>query len=358
MSGNTSSESSTPKEGPASLREALSQSFEDFDKDEASKAAAVNDGDPTDDSQLVTDDDPEAAAAAPSEDDADDSSDDSQGDDDTVIQAPEHWSAEDQAAFNGMPREAQEYVLRREKQYEQGIQSKSEELKPLREAFGPYRDILKMRGVDEATAIRTWVAAQSALDTDPVNGLKMLISQFAPEVQSAVLAEFGRQASASDDDSDNFDTTEINKLRRELNQTKQYSQQLKTEHEVARQQEALKQVQDFREAKDDAGNLLHPFFEDAQGAMRGLLLSGEASTLEDAYEKAVWSVPGYREHVAKQQEASIKDAERRKREEAAARAKKTAKAVNGKGNVPPKPPKKGTLRDDLASAWDESVRGG
>lgn len=350
MSENTSTENPTEDAGPQSLREALQESFNELRAVETTEPEST-DAEPTElDAHPSTDEVQEAEYEVPSEAEA-------QGDDDEVIHAPEHWSAEDRETFEGLPSAAQQYLLKREKQYEQGIQQKAEELKPLKEAFGPYRDILKMRGVDEATAVRTWVAAQQMLDTDPVNGFRTLIQQFTPDVQRAITAQFGVTESADSEGDDYGSDPEVQKLRNELSQLKRQNSQQNTQYQQLRQQEALEQVRQFREAVGEDGKPLHPHFDEVSDEMRAYLSAGVVPDLKAAYERAVWSLPAYREEFAAKQRQDAEREAARRREEAAKKAKKTAKAVNGKGSVPPPAPKQRTLRDELAEAYKQSVRG-
>jgi hypothetical protein len=350
MSENTSTENHTEDAGPQSLREALQESFYELRAVDSAEPESTE-SEPTEiEAQTSTSEEQEAFEEVPPEAEA-------RGDDDEVIHAPEHWSAEDRETFNELPSAAKQYLLKREKQYEQGIQQKAEELKPLKEAFGPYRDILRMRGVDEATAVRTWVAAQQMLDTDPVNGFKMLIQQFGPDVQRAVAAQFGITEPDDSEGDDYRSDPEVRKLRQELLDLKRQNSQTTTQYQQLRQQEALEQVRQFREATGDDGKPLHPHFDEVADDMRALLSAGTVADLQAAYEKAVWSLPAYREEFAAKQRREAEREQARRREEAANKAKKTAKAVNGKGSVPPPPSKPKTLRDELAEAYKLSVRG-
>ena len=49
-----------------------------------------------------------------------------------------------------------------------------------------------------------------------------------------------------------------------------------------------KQIQDFADSKDDSGQLKHPFYQDVIADIYHLLANGSASSLEDAYEMAIW----------------------------------------------------------------------
>jgi len=49
-----------------------------------------------------------------------------------------------------------------------------------------------------------------------------------------------------------------------------------------------KQIQDFADSKDEAGQLKHPFYQDVVKDIYQLLKTGTATNLEDAYDMAVW----------------------------------------------------------------------
>ena len=167
-------------------------------------------------------------------------------------------------------------------------------------------------------------------------------------------AEFGH-VEPSDDKG--YSDPEVERLRRELNSLKGQNRQIETQYQTERQRQAYEQVQQFRDEQDADGNPAHPFFDDVQDKMRGLLMSGAAQDLQEAYEQAVWTNPKYRESFAEQQRKEAQREEAKRREEAAKRAKKTATSVKGKSSVPPPPKQNRTMLDDMLEAWDQSVKG-
>lgn len=353
MSENTSTQPNG--EGPSTLREALMAEFKAAAETEESTEDVVIDDVPTDDED-------DAAALEASEDEheagydvsADEESPDN---DEPVIQAPEHWSDEYKEAFQELPRAAQNAWLKREKEYEQGITKKSEELKSVEEAFGPYNQMLQMRGIDRPTAIRTWVAAQSALDANPVEGLKMLIQQMGPEVQAALAAEFGLSVDGVEDSGMELETPEIRALKKQLEQSKRQNQQLSVQQQTIAQRQAIAEVQAFRDEKDQDGNLTHPHFDSVRDHMTALFRSGYCNDLQTAYDKAVWSLPEFRETMTKKEREDARKQEEAKRRKAAAAAKKKAAKVEGSGSKPPPQAKDNTLRDDLLDNYRKSLRG-
>lgn len=62
-------------------------------------------------------------------------------------------------------------------------------------------------------------------------------------------------------------------------------------------------ISNFASAKDEEGNLLHPYFEIVKHEMFALLESGIAFDYESAYEKALWINPQTREQLLNKQES-------------------------------------------------------
>lgn len=336
-------EISSQEEGPASLREALLESYDESLGDEQTELESTE--------STPTDEITEPADSA--DDEAVEAQGDEPSDDETVIQAPEHWSDEDRAMFDELPSDAREYILKREKQYEKGIQEKSERLSEFEKVFEPYEPYLQMRGISKSQAMQIWIAAQRALDTDPVSAIRRLAETYGEEVVEQL---FGASEKTGSDEY-RFSDPELDRARNELKSEKRKLEEENYRLQSERQQQAVMEIQKFRSAVDDNGNPKYPFFDQSVGSMRALLASGEAVSLEDAYDKAVWLIPEFREEHEKTLLTRKQQEESKKREQAANKAKKVAKSVNGKGSKPPPPPKRSTLRDELASAYDASLRG-
>ena len=335
-------EISSQEDGPASLREALLEAYDEGTGDEQTELESTE--------STPTDEVTEPADSADEE--AVESQGEEPSDEETVIQAPEHWSDEDRAMFDELPGDAREYILKREKQYEKGIQEKSEKLSEFEKVFEPYEPYLQMRGVSKSQALQTWVAAQRALDTDPVSAIRRLAQGYGDDVVKKLFGD--PEKTGSDHYSHD---PELDQARSELKSERQRLEEENFRLQQERQQQAVMEIQKFRSAVNDSGKPKYPFFDQSIGNMRALLASGEAVSLEDAYDKAVWLVPEFREEHEKTLLTRKQQDEAKKRELAANKAKKAAKSVTGKGSKPPPPPRQTSLRDELAAAYDESLRG-
>ena len=125
------------------------------------------------------------------------------------------------------------------------------------------------------------------------------------------------------------------------------------EQSLANQQAYIRQQQtqtanqafeDFTNAKDDAGNLKHPHWEEVRSDMANLIQKGICTTLEDAYERAIWSNKDVREKMI----AAQAKAELDSKVAAADKAKEVAFSPKSKQTAPERDL---SLREELEAAF-------
>lgn len=257
------------------------------------------------------------------------------------IKAPEHWSAEDKEVFSGLDRNGQEFLLRRHKDMESAYNEKYEQIASVRKAFDPYRKHLQ--GIDEGQAVSYLLNTYFALRSNPKEGVKWLAGQLGVDLES-------QQTANSDDE---YLDPAVKQLRQELQETKTRLQQFEQYGQKQIQDKALEAIQEFQSQKDEAGNLKYPHFNDVQEAMVPFVQGG--ASLEDAYERAIWTVPQFRDsEIARRQEeatAKAKKEAEEARKAKAAKAKKAGRAVEGTGNVKPVAKAK-SIAEELAERMD------
>ena len=239
------------------------------------------------------------------------------------LELPEGWSDDHRELYSKLPEEARTLISEREKERNSSLQGKFREADELKKKFEryqsldrvlePYRERLHLNGVDEISFMQRLVAWNDFIERDPKAAIKRLSEAYKVDLNEP-----------------SFEDPQLKALNDELAALKQQlGQQESTTRET--EQSALRtEIESFRDAKDETGNLKHPHFDKVRNAMSGLLNSEVATDLEDAYEKAVYAIPELRDELvqAKIKEARAKDeAERRKK---AAEAKKAAVAVDGK----------------------------
>ena len=86
------------------------------------------------------------------------------------LDAPQHWSAADKERFNGMPRDAQEYVLERDKSMTADYTRKTQDVAQIRQAYeplhhvlNPMRQALQQAGISEAEYVARLIQADRNL---------------------------------------------------------------------------------------------------------------------------------------------------------------------------------------------------
>ena len=263
----------------------------------------------------------------------------------TAQEAPQHWPAEKRETFAKLPREAQDLVLERHKEMEADYTRKTMELaeqrKPLDEftkLFEPAKQRLELAGLTPAQVTRQLLAAQSLIETNPVEGLKWLAQSYKVDLSTLVPKE------------DEYVDPAYKALRDELNQLK--SQLSQREQAVQRQNaEAVqKTITDFSSSKNADGTAKYPHFDSLRNLMGPIVADGK--TLEQAYELASYTLPEVRERIASEaakaaQVEALKKAEE-ERKQKAKDVKGATQVIRSRGTASEQPTGDLTLRQELA----------
>ena len=260
-----------------------------------------------------------------------------------VFQPPEHWSSDEKETFKSLPQEAQEILIARDKNFQRGYQERVQAISDIEKAVEPWKQVLAQRGVSEADAIRTLLAAQARIESDPVNGILALAQQFG-------IVDQLRSQFAPDTD-DEFLDPEIKALRQQVNQLNQQLGNFQQQTVQGQQEQLLSQIDSFKNQKDEKGNLVHPHFDSVRTHMASLVQQGK--TMEDAYNEAVWLVPEYRESHLKTVQRKRKDETDLEKAKRVKKAKKAATANKSSGkDAAETDDEKLTVKDELRAVWN------
>lgn len=251
-----------------------------------------------------------------------------------AIEPPEHWSEGDRETFSSLPKEGQEFLLRRHREMEADYTRKTSEIAPIRKALEPFRPAMEQYGLNEAQAIGTITQAaqqfwnyQNQLQTQPQEAIRAIAAQFGIELEGDAYAD-----------------PDLKSLRQELNETKQQLAQFQQSQFQTQQQSLQSQIEEF--AKD------HPHFETLRAEMGALMQAGRAKGLEEAYEMAKWANPETRQKILDEQKAEAKKKAEAERKAKADKAKKASVGVRSKetSGETHEPESMGAA---LREAWDE-----
>lgn len=269
-----------------------------------------------------------------------------ESEDDIELNVPEHWSEQDKTEFAGIKdrKTALSFVERRYKEMESGVTKKFQEIASIRkkgealeEVLAQHRGEYNLHGMDDVAAVRQLFTIYSNLKSNPQGTIQWLANQYGVELGNS---EEGRNPDPA--------LLTLNKRIEELQrQQSQSTQQL----HLRTQQELQTQIDAFKSAKDEGGNLKHPHFDDVRTTMGQLIQSGLATNMDDAYTKAVSLRPDLKPLVTiKKPDLSKADA--------ATKAKKAASGVKSAGTaVKTTAPQARSLRDDIMAAiGDNDIR--
>lgn len=221
---------------------------------------------------------------------------------------PEGYAPEYGEAFKSLSPEFRKYLHERAGEASKSLAEVQEKLNGygwIEETYTPRQERLKQLGFGNA---REYFGSLAAIDDgfekDPVAMLKTLAESYGIDLSG--------QQQAQPNPLEN----KISQLENALQQMQQSQQQQVVEREF----------NDFANAKDEAGNLKHPFVKDVLAEIKSVFAAGAAKNFAEAYEKAVWLNPAVREKlIAEKAQADLKN-----KTAEAEKAKNAAFSLNGK----------------------------
>lgn len=257
------------------------------------------------------------------------------------ITAPNSWSAEMKAKFGSLPPEAQQYIAQRESEMHAAITQKGEQIKafePIRQTLDQHREVFAKNGVSEAEGIARFMAADRFLESNPTEAIKWLADSYGVDLRQLTTGE-----QSSTDQPQAQTPREVLELRRELAQVKSYLTAQQRQSHEAEQATVVKTVEDF--AKDK------PHFEKVRKIMGSLMQAGEASDLDDAYQKATYAHPEVRQLILEDQRKADEAKRKAEQEKAVSQAKK-AGAVNQRSTQGTTPVKGASFEETMSAVYD------
>jgi uncharacterized small protein (DUF1192 family) len=228
-----------------------------------------------------------------------------------VDEAPKSWRKEYREHYSRLDPEVRKYIKQREEEAERGIVSYSQRAKIADEyerVAKPYEPIMQQLGVTPVQAFQALLDADYRLRTSD------------PATKAQLFAQLAQQYGVSLDDvrsPPQMDPT-VSYLQQEIARLKAQAAQWERSQDAA----YLDEISRFAQQHED--------FETVREDMALLLQSGKATTLEDAYQKAIRLND---ETFQRWQESQRQAEEQRRKQEAAAAANQArAAAVQVRGS--------------------------
>jgi hypothetical protein len=262
------------------------------------------------------------------------------------------WSSDERARFTSLPKDAQDFVLARQKAMESNYNRKLTEAGEFRKSVEPlasvtqeHADYFQSLGAAPHEAIRNMVQVSRVLDQGTYAQKVQILQQLAHNYG----LPFALQQAEDPHAPGGQRYAEIYDQRAELANTRAQLEQIKRAHEASQQQTFVSQVNAFAQQTDANGQPKYPFFEQVRGAMSQAMLSGQAQTLEDAYAKAVAPI----QQAIDARAAAVRAETERAQREAAEKARR-ASPVRTSPAAPNGRTAPGSLNDLISGALDRA----
>lgn len=248
---------------------------------------------------------------------------------DEWMDAPKAYTKEYQESFKTLSPEWRKYLIEREKQSEKGFSELGNKLNAYKwtdEVFGNRQERLGKSGFQNPREyFEHLTAIDDALDKDP----------------AATLLELSKAYGVDFNDTEQYSNS-LQKQLSEMQQSIAFQQAYIRDQQTRTANQAF---DDFIKAKDEAGNPRHPYWEDVRTDMIRLIKNGISPTLDDAYERAVWSDKSVRDKMI----AAQTNAELNSKVAAAKTAKEAAFSPKSKQT---EPARELSLREELEAAFE------
>lgn len=262
---------------------------------------------------------------------------------------PAGWTADAKAEWSKLSPALKAAVIKRETEIANGGRQWSEEKRRYEAMIAPVAESARARGMDVSQGLQTLVAAQRALDTDPVNAIKHIARSYG--VDLATLA--GTQAANGSPEAQSQQPDIAALVRQAVNPILAPIQQRFAAEDQQRQQSAVDFVTTFATSPG------HEHFDSVQDEIMAMIPTIQASNpsfdrtqvLQEAYDRATYANPTTRAAILAQREA---DAEAKRVEAAKQRtqsARRAASSVTGAPSGAPAAVAKDSLRAELEAAF-------
>jgi len=207
---------------------------------------------------------------------------------------PASWKKDYHDVWQTADDRMKEYAWQREEQMKAGVQPLMEKARladQFQEVLNPYMDTIRGLNIEPTQAVKALMEADHALRFSDPQQKQQLFMRLAQQYGVTLGGELQQQP---------FDPN-ISALQQELNRVRGEVMSWKEQQEQVQNQSLLGEINNFAMRAEH--------FEEARPTMISLLQSGVATTLEDAYEKALRLDDNLYQQVQQSRQAQVGNAE-------------------------------------------------
>ena len=227
---------------------------------------------------------------------------------------PASWKKDYHEVWQTADDRMKEYAWQREEQMKAGVQPLMEKARiadQFQEVLNPYMETIRGLGIDAPKAVQALMEADHALRYSDPQQKQQLFLRLAQQYG----VNFGDGSQLQQQSVD----PNISALQQELNRVRGEVLSWKEQQEQAQNQSLLGEINNFAMKAE--------YFEEARPTMISLLQSGVASTLEEAYEKALRLDDNLYQQVQQSQQAQAETQQKVAANQAAKKARAAAVSV-------------------------------
>ena len=340
---------------------------EDWDANELARPDGQEEAEPLEDDGEELDASEEDEEGGPDDEDEEGEEDDEGEDEEAELEAiepPANWPEQERQFFADLPPPLQHAYMARAQHMtadytrktqalaseRQQIAQERQTIGDLQRVIGPHMQQWALNGMGPAQAVQQLIALSDMATRDPAGFI-----QYFANLRGVNLG----QLTAQQQQEEQYVDPQVQVLRQQLaqvqahlNQSSQQQQQWQEQQYAQQYQNAFATtnaaINDFSRQTDQNGNPLYPHFDEVIDEMAGLIESGQARSMPEAYQKAVWLNDNTRQKQLARSRAEA-NAKARRRAERASRAAFSltgASGANGAFN-----PGDLSIRDTINAAW-------
>ena len=288
-------------------------------------------------------------------------------------QPPQHWSEQDRQTFAKLPKEGQDFLLRRHSEMERDYSTKTQAnavAVQFTQALAPiFQDPVMAGSLQQAKlspfeAIGQWAGFHRRA-MDPNIEVRRALHRELGERMGLDPAAAGQmsqhgpgQLSEADlkDPAIRYFADYIGKTQSGMEALRAELTQMKTASEEAQAREVLKatrwSIDSFADEKDAQGNLKRPHFDAVLPTMIEFYRANPERDLQEAYDMAVWATPAVREKLIAADRQSVEA--QRSNERARQAVRSNVRGITSPVSKPAGDGKPKGLRATIEAAADEA----
>lgn len=229
---------------------------------------------------------------------------------DEPIAPPYSWTADQKEHFSQLPREMQQYIIKREQERESFVGRKSQEVSAIKERYQAvdriveqYGDVFQRSGVDPYFGLEQLVAAQRYLDKDPIGALQAIAQSYGIDLSQLA------NGSAHSVQQQQQAAPQYNPLVPELNAIQAKLAAIEQEKMAQQWHSQVAEVNAFANEMDANGKLIRPYMADVNEQLTDEIRilrernphAPAREILQQAYDAACWKNPEVRSKLIEAQ---------------------------------------------------------